>query len=140
MNVPMEQAIIRSIAVNAAKGQHRAQHLFAELLGSTERNRANLHERFFGAALDYKIVWERELARREALGIADQPPPLPHPDHLVIDVRNGTARIAAQQRKKKRPIGTVSSAKRSYLRTVLPSSSKPTKVRQTRKRSMTTSA
>lgn len=98
----MAQAIIRSLAVNAAKGQHRAQRLFAELLGSTERDRATLHERFFGAALDYKIAWERELARRDALGITDQPPPLPHPDHVVVDVRNGTVRIAGPATKKEK--------------------------------------
>lgn len=102
VNVPMAQAIIRSLAVNAAKGQHRAQRLFAELLASTERERAALHERFFGAALDYKIAWERELDRREALGITDLAPPLPHPDHVVVDVRNGTVRIAGPATKEEK--------------------------------------
>lgn len=37
VTVPMAQAIIRSLAVNAAKGQHRAQRIFAELLAVTER-------------------------------------------------------------------------------------------------------
>mgnify|MGYP001597898680 CR=1 FL=1 len=102
VTVPMAQAIIRSLAVNAAKGQHRAQRLFAELLGSTEREHAALHDRFFGAALDYKIAWERELARREALEISDQPLPLPHPDHVVVDVRNGTVRIAGPATKEEK--------------------------------------
>ena len=102
VTVPMAQAIIRSLAVNAAKGQHRAQRLFAELLGSTERARVALHERFFGAALDYKIAWERELARRETLDINDLPPPLPHPDHVVVDVRNGTIRIAGPATKEEK--------------------------------------
>lgn len=93
VKVPMAQAIIRSLAVNAAKGQHRAQRLFADLLASTERSRADLHERFFNAALDYKIAWERELARRDALGITDLRSPLPHPDHVVVDVRTGSVRI-----------------------------------------------
>ncbi len=93
VTVSMAQAIMRSLAVNAAKGQHRAQRLFAELLSATERERVALQERFFNAALDYKIAWERELARRDALGITDLPPPLPHPDHVVIDVRSGTVRM-----------------------------------------------
>ena len=93
VKVPMAQAIIRSLAVNAAKGQHRAQLLFAKLLASTERSRANFHEQFVGAALDYKIAWERQLARRDAHGLTDQPPPLPHPDHVVVDVRTGAVRI-----------------------------------------------
>ncbi len=94
VSIPMAQAVIRSLAVNAAKGQHRAQRLFAELVSATERDRLALQERFFGVALDYKIAWERELARRHRLGISDLPPPLPHPDHVVVDVRNGTVRIA----------------------------------------------
>ena len=102
VTVPMAQAIMRSLAVNAAKGQHRAQRLFAELLSSTERARAELQERYFGAALDYKIAWERELARRDALGITDLPPPLPHPDHVVIDVRNGTARMVGPATKEEK--------------------------------------
>lgn len=102
VSVPMAQAIIRSLAVNAAKGQHRAQRLFAELLAATERSRADLHERFLGAAIDYKVAWERELARREALGVTDLPPPLPHPDHVVIDARNGTVRFAGPATKEEK--------------------------------------
>lgn len=94
VTVPMAQAIIRSLAVNAAKGQHRAQRLFAELLAATERSRADLHERYLASAIEYKVEWERELARREALGIRDLPPPLPHPDHVVIDIRKGSVRFA----------------------------------------------
>lgn len=93
VNAPMAQAIIRSLAVNAAKGQHRAQRLFADLLASTERERA---------ALDYKIAWERELDRREAFGIRDLAPPLPHPDHVVVDVLNGTVRIAGPATKEEK--------------------------------------
>jgi hypothetical protein len=44
-------------------------------------------------AMTYKIEWERELDRRERLGITGLPEPLPHPDHVVIDIRNGTANI-----------------------------------------------
>lgn len=102
VSVPMAQAIIRALAVNAAKGQHRSQRLFTELLSATERSNADLHVRFLGAAFDYKIAWERELSRREALGIRDLPPPLPHPDHVVIDVRRGTVRIAGPATKEEK--------------------------------------
>src|SRR5690606_7810594 len=94
VSVPMAQAIIRALAVNAAKGQHRSQRLFTELLSATERSNADLHVRFLGAAFDYKIAWERELSRREALGIRDLPPPLPHPDHVVLVVCCGTVLIS----------------------------------------------
>ena len=43
--------------------------------------------------MDYKIAWERELDRRERLGITDLPDPVPHPDHVIIDMKLGTAQI-----------------------------------------------
>jgi len=92
VTVPMAQAIIRALAVNAAKGQHRAQRLFAEILASTERQRRALHDDQLDTAITYKVEWERELARRDSLGI-EGPEPLPHPDHVKIDLNAGTARI-----------------------------------------------
>ena len=99
---PMAQAVIRSLAVNAAKGQQRAQRLFAELLAATERSRADLHERFLASAIEYKVEWERELARRNSLGIRDLPPPLPHPDHVVVDIRAGSVHFAGPATKEEK--------------------------------------
>ncbi|MEO3416468.1 DUF5681 domain-containing protein [Roseovarius sp. CAU 1744] len=42
VTIPMAQAIVRSLAVNAAKGEHRAQRLFAEMLATTERQNKQL--------------------------------------------------------------------------------------------------
>ena len=89
ITVPMAQAVIRSLAVNAAKGNQRAQRLFTELLFTTERENKRLHDEWLDVAITYKIEWERELARRERLGIAAGPEPLPHPDHVVINIRTG---------------------------------------------------
>jgi len=93
VTVPIVQAVMRSLAVNAVKGQHRSQRLFAELLASVETSNKALHDEYFNAAADYKIAWERELDRRARLGITDLPDPLPHPDHVVIDIQTGTVRI-----------------------------------------------
>ncbi len=92
VTVPMAQAIIRSLAVNAVKGQHRAQRLFSELLTMTERQNKSLHDEWMETAITYKVEWERELTRRASMGITG-PEPLPHPDHVVIDLRRGTANI-----------------------------------------------
>ena len=99
VTMPMVQAVIRSMAVNAAKGQHRAQRLFAELLASVESSRKLLHDEYLGTAMEYKVEWERELQRREALGITDLPPPLPHPDHIKIDMNTGTVQITGPMTK-----------------------------------------
>lgn len=93
VSIPMAQAVIRAMAVNAAEGQHRAQRLFAELLASVERSRKILHDQWLETAIGYKVEWERELRRREQHGITDLPEPLPHPDHVKIDFIAGTAAI-----------------------------------------------
>lgn len=93
VSVPMAQAVVRSMAVNAAKGQHRAQRLFAEMLSSTERQNKALADEWLNTALDYKIEWDRELQRRERLGITNLPPPLPHPDQVKINMNTGLAHI-----------------------------------------------
>ncbi len=93
VTIPMAQAVIRSMAVNAAKGQHRAQRLFAELLASVESSRKILHDQWLETAIEYKVEWEKELRRRDQLGIVGLPEPLPHPDHVKINFIEGTATI-----------------------------------------------
>lgn len=93
VGVPMAQAIVRSIAVNAAKGNQRAQRLFTEMLSTTERENMRLHNEWLETAITYKVDWERELKRRERLGITGLEEPLPHPDHVVIDMGTGNVRV-----------------------------------------------
>ena len=91
--VPIARAVLRSLAVNAVKGQHRSQRLFAELLSSVERANRALHDEWLITAMQYKVDWEIELHRRERLGITHLPDPSPHPDHVLIDLQDGTARV-----------------------------------------------
>lgn len=101
ITMPMAQAVIRSLAVNAAKGHQRAQRQFAELLTTTERERRRRHEEWLDVAMTYKIEWERELERRARLGIVG-PEPLPHPDHVQIDLYAGTARVIGPSTKEEK--------------------------------------
>ena len=93
VSVPMAQAVVRALAVNAAKGQNRAQRLFAEMLSTTERQNKALANEWLETAITYKVEWERELAERDRLGVTHLPPPLPHPDQVIIDMNTGEARI-----------------------------------------------
>ena len=68
VTVPIARAVLRSLAVNAVKGQHRSQRLFAELLASVETANRALHNEWMQTAIDYKTGWERELDRRKQLG------------------------------------------------------------------------
>jgi hypothetical protein len=88
VTIPMAQAIIRSLALNAAKGQHRSQRLFAELLRQTETSLKASHDEWLSKAIDYKADWVEESARRKCLGIVT-PDPIPHPDDLEIDMKTG---------------------------------------------------
>lgn len=99
--MPMAQAVIRSVAVNAAKGQQRAQRLFTQLLATTEKENRRLHDEYLDVAITYKVEWERELERRARLGLTG-PEPLPHPDHVVVDMRTGTVRIAGPATKEEK--------------------------------------
>lgn len=102
VTMPMAQAIVRSMAVNAAKGQHRAQRLFSELLASTETARRMLNDRWLETAIEYKVGWDKELLRRDRLGLKGLPEPLPHPDHIEIDFIEGTARVIGPSTKEEK--------------------------------------
>jgi hypothetical protein len=101
VTLPMAQAVIRAIAVNAAKGQHRAQHLFAELVSSTERANKALHDEYIKTLIEYKAGWEKTLERRQALGIV-APEPIPHPDDIIIDMKTGEAHICGPMTKEEK--------------------------------------
>ena len=64
VTVPMARAIIRALAVNAAKGNHRAQQMFADLLSTTEAQNKAQADELLKTAIDYKLGWEEELRRR----------------------------------------------------------------------------
>jgi hypothetical protein len=90
--VSMAQAVVRSLAVNAAKGNQRAQRLFTELLSNAEREDRREREALLDVAIAYKLAMEQELERRKARGIT-APEPLPHPDDIHIDLHTGTVHI-----------------------------------------------
>ena len=93
LTLPMAQAVIHTLAVEAAKGKPRAQRLFIELVTMIEQEHTARYDAFLKTAINYKSAWEDELERREQLGITDAPPPLPHPDQIQINFQANTAEI-----------------------------------------------
>jgi Family of unknown function (DUF5681) len=93
VSVPMVRAILRSLAVSAAKGQLHAQALFVRLLGTFEQQNKALSDEWLNGAINYKAEWEKELLRRQRMGLK-LPEPVPHPDDVIIDRIAGTVRIA----------------------------------------------
>jgi Family of unknown function (DUF5681) len=88
ITIPMAQAVIRALAVNAARGQLRSQQIFANLLSDVESANKALNDQCLETAIKYKADWERELERRAKLGIKGREP-LPHPDDVIVDMRTG---------------------------------------------------
>lgn len=93
VSVPMAQAVMRSLAVTAAKGNTRAQKLFSELLANTELSNKQAEDKSHLAMIEYKAEWEMELERRKFQGIISLPDPLPHPDDIIVDFRRNTVVI-----------------------------------------------
>ena len=92
ITIPMAQAIIRSLAVGAAKGLQRSQRLFTELLMMTEKENRAQYEAGMDMAIEYRNGWGQELERRQALGIEAEDP-VPHPEDIIFDRKTGQIRI-----------------------------------------------
>ena len=103
VTIPMAQAVMRSLAVNAARGQLRSQTRFMEFLQTIEESDRRLHDEYLKTMIEYKIDWEKELERRERLGI-EAPRPIPHPGDIHIDMRDGSARVLGPFTKEEKPI------------------------------------
>ena len=98
----MAKAVVRALAVNAARGQLRSQQLFAALLSQTERANKALSDEWLKTAIEYKRAWDPELVRRTRLGFTGLPDPLPHPDDIVIDMKAGAVRIKGPMTKEEK--------------------------------------
>jgi hypothetical protein len=90
--IPMAVAIVRSVAVNAARGDHRSQRLFAEMLSETEHSDKQAYDDYARTMIEYKIDWQIELERR-AQTEETGPEPVPHPDDIEIDFKTGRVSI-----------------------------------------------
>jgi len=102
VGMPVVQAILRSVAISAAKGQQRSQRLFTELLRLVESQNKVLHDSWLKTAIEYKIDWDEELERRQRLGITASDP-IPHPDDIIIDMKTGSVRMNGPFTKEEKP-------------------------------------
>lgn len=87
ITLPIIQAAMRALAVNAAKGQHRAQALLTQLVTGIETSKKTSHEEWMFAVMEYKSNWEIEVEHRRRYGL-NLPDPIPHPDDLIVDLVN----------------------------------------------------
>ncbi len=90
--IPVIQAILRKVAVNAANGNTRAQLIYLEYVMSFEGDRSAAAAELLKTAVEYKEKWASVFAECDDRDI-DRPHPLPHPDDVVIDYKTGAVRI-----------------------------------------------
>jgi len=91
IELPVIQAVFRSLGVSAMKGNRLAQATIAELVRGLEEEDRQLRSSHFETACEYKISWEQaiEHARRHGL---PEPTPIPHPDDVILDMRRAEVR------------------------------------------------
>ena len=92
VSVPMATAVVRAIAVNAAKGNNRAALLFTQMVKVVEDQAKQKYDEYLQVAIEYKCNWECEIERCRRLGI-EPPNPIPHPDDIRINFNTGEVRI-----------------------------------------------
>ena len=92
VSVPMATAVVRSIAVNAAKGNHRAATMFSQMIKVVEDQNKALHDEYLKTTIEYKCGWEQVIEQCKRLG-KELPKPIPHPDDIRIDFHTGEVQI-----------------------------------------------
>ncbi|WP_419696280.1 DUF5681 domain-containing protein [Mesorhizobium muleiense] len=87
VKMTVAQAIIRAIDINAMKGNPHAQRQATDLIAAAERLKEKDEREILEAVIDYKFRAQEELDRRARQGITG-PDIIPHPDQIIIDLRN----------------------------------------------------
>ena len=92
VSVPMATAIVRAVAVNAAKGNNRAAQHFTQMVKVVEDENMTSHREYVRTMIDYKYVWEQEIEHCRKHGLP-LPQPIPHPDDIRINFNTGEVQI-----------------------------------------------
>jgi|GEM_PF-1028300 len=86
VELPLIQAVIRSLGVAAVKGSFRAQIALAGMVKSVQDKTLDDRVALFQAAVDYKDSWEEAFKACDASG-EPRPEPVPHPHEIRVNVR-----------------------------------------------------
>jgi len=86
IELPLIQAVVRSLGVSALKGNHRAQIAITSMVKAVQDKSMEDRTFLFKAAINYKDVWESEFKRCDARG-EPRPEPVPHPHEISVDTK-----------------------------------------------------
>jgi hypothetical protein len=93
VTMPIAKAVARSIAVNAAKGDHRSQKLMTDMVRKTEEQETALRNNIMETMINYIKEADFELERRRRTG-ATGPDIVPHPEDIRFNDETGLPYIA----------------------------------------------
>lgn len=88
----MVEATLQTLSVNSVKGEPRSAKLFLDLVAKAYHMTINEERNTLTAALQYKNFWADELERCRKHNL-EAPNPLPHPDHIFVDLGTATVTI-----------------------------------------------
>ncbi len=98
VEMPVIQAVVRNLALNAAKGNQRSQRMLTDLLRLIEGERKALADEYVKTMIEYKAEWERKLEDREKYNLTG-PRPYPHPDDIVLNFATGEVEVCGPMSK-----------------------------------------
>lgn len=91
VELPVIQAVFRSMGVSAMKGNRLAQATMAELVRGIEEEDRQIRSSHFETACEYKTGWQEAIEHARKHGLPE-PTPIPHPDDVIVDVRKAEVR------------------------------------------------
>jgi hypothetical protein len=92
IELPAIQASVRALAISAMKGSRLAQKQLSDIVRTVEARKNAEKTEVLEVMIEYKQKWTAELERRQRYSII-APDPIPHPDDIFIDLRNGSIEI-----------------------------------------------
>lgn len=92
VELPMIQAVLRSLGVAAVKGHHRSQLALAGMVKAVQTAQHEELKELFINAVQYKDHWEKVFADCDRRGVP-RPEPVPHPAEIVIDDKRMTVQF-----------------------------------------------
>lgn len=93
VTMPIAQAVVRSITVKAAKGDHRSQKLLTDMVRQTEAQERALRNEIMETMITYIKEADYELERRKQTGESG-PDIIPHPEDIMLNEETGLPYIS----------------------------------------------
>jgi hypothetical protein len=92
IEIPMIQAVFRSLGVAAVKGHHRSQLALANMVKQVQAARYEDRKQLFQTAAEYKDSWREAFAECDRRG-DPRPEPVPHPDEIILELNTMEVRF-----------------------------------------------